>query len=155
MQDTSCDLKAKIRINSWRTLDRLWQIRTKNILDKFRSHHFWDLLKLEIKSVQCSFCAQAVRVSSHSELQDPGVRRRRHDRLGAAVPRQRGAGLAVLQPALRHRAARHRSVFIKYFLCRIHDSFLTQKALMLIFQHSFWMCNEHRFRNCKRMEIQN
>ena len=53
------------------------------------------------------FGVQSVRVSSHSELQDPGVRRRRHDRLGAAVPRQRRPGLAVFQPALRHRAARH------------------------------------------------
>lgn len=47
---------------------------------------------------------QVICVPSHPELQDTGVRRRRHHRLGAAVPRQRGAGLAVLQPALRHRA---------------------------------------------------
>lgn len=47
---------------------------------------------------------QAIRVPPHPQLQDPCVRRRRHHRLGAAVSGQRGPGLAVLQPALRHRA---------------------------------------------------
>lgn len=50
---------------------------------------------------------QTIRVPAHPWLQDPGVRRRRHGRMGVAVPGQRRAGLRVPVSPMRYPAPRH------------------------------------------------
>ena len=50
---------------------------------------------------------QTIRIPEDRQVQDPGVRRRRNHRLGAPVLGQRGPGLPLFQPTLRHRAPRN------------------------------------------------